>query len=182
MYQSVKIFNIPTNCWIRAAIVAIAAKHVRDFEEHWQPALESMKEEDKYWDWAFKKRLSLQDDNFEGYALECENMTQGLIMLETQWHRSQIDGKESDRIVYVENLASAPWNRIAREPIIYRGTGRALLRFARQRSLDLGYGGRVGLHSLSNAVKFYERCNMPGYGADPDKEYLDYFEYGEIEG
>ncbi|MEM9542920.1 MAG: GNAT family N-acetyltransferase [Cyanobacteria bacterium P01_E01_bin.42] len=181
MSQIVRIFDVGENCWIRAAVVSIAAKHVRDFEEDWQGRLESMEEDDKYWDWAFKKRISLQDDNFEGYALECEDMTQGLMMLETRWHYSLIDGREGDRIVYIENLASAPWNRMGRVQA-YRSTGRALLRFARQRSLELGYKGRVGLHSLPNAVGFYERCNMPDYGVDPDKDNLVYFEYGEFQG
>ena len=151
-----------------------------DYEEHWQPLLENLQEDDKYWDWAFKKRISLQDDNFEGYALECEEMTQGLMMLETQWHRSQIE--ESDRIVYIENLATAPWNRINSEiPRIYSGTGKALLCFARQRSIELGYDGRVSLHALPNAVRFYESQNMPNYGTDPEKDNLDYFEYNQIE-
>lgn len=101
-------------------------------------------------------------------------------MLETQWHRSQIE--EGDRIVYIENLATAPWNRRKQgKQRRYRGTGKALLFFARQRSLILGYGGRVSLHALPNAVRFYEGQNMPNYGADPDKDDLDYFEYSKVE-
>ncbi|MGK7928242.1 MAG: GNAT family N-acetyltransferase [Spirulina sp.] len=180
MYQPVEIKRVKDGKWIQAVIVPIAPNHVRDYEEHWQPLLENLREEDKYWDWALKKRIALQDDNFEIYALECEGLTQGLMELETQWHRSQID--ESDRIVYIEYLASAPWNRTnSKTQRIYSGIGKILLEFARQRSLDLGYGGRVSLHALLNAVRFYESQNMSNYGADPDKDNLDYFEYSRIE-
>ena len=84
-------------------------------------------------------------------------------------------------LVYVEYLASALWNRRSLEdPPFFEGVGIALLFFARQRSVELGYGGRVGLHSLPNSEAFYHRCNMPNYGPDPDKDELVYFEYGTI--
>ena len=52
---------------------------------------------------------------------------------------------------------------------------------ARQRSVELEYGGRVGLHSLPEAEAFYRRYNMPDYGPDPDKKGLVYFEYGALQ-
>jgi hypothetical protein len=58
-----------------------------------------------------KKRISLSSDNFESYAIEYQGMTQGLMAIETQWHRSQVDRRH--RIVYVQAIASAPWNRRA---------------------------------------------------------------------
>ncbi|MGI8936255.1 MAG: hypothetical protein ACR2FS_19515 [Phormidesmis sp.] len=60
------------------------------------------------------------------------------------------------------------------------GIGRTLLLFARQRSVELGYSGRVGLHSISDSEAFYQRQGMPDYGADPDKDGLVYFEYGIV--
>jgi hypothetical protein len=67
------------------------------------------------------------------------------------------------------------------DPPYFVGIGRALLAFARQRSADLGYGGRVGLHSLLESEAFYHRQGMPDYGADPDKDGLVYFEYGTLQ-
>ena len=99
--------------------------------------------------------------------------------METQWHRSHLP--ERWPLVYVEAIASAPWNRIEIErPPWLRGIGRRLLAFSRVRSAELGYGGRVGLHSLSGAEGFYQQLLMPDYGADPEKDGLVYFEYGVI--
>ena len=50
----------------------------------------------------------------------------------------------------------------------------------RQRSVDLGYGGRVGLHSLPEAEGFYQRQKMLEHGPDPEKDDLVYFEYNAI--
>ncbi|MEO1095086.1 MAG: hypothetical protein AAFX01_09315 [Cyanobacteria bacterium J06638_28] len=100
--------------------------------------------------------------------------------IETQWHRSQIERR--NRIVYIQALASAPWNRKAIQPLpALRGVGTALLLFARQRSLELGYEGRVGLHALSGVESFYDDQNMASYGPDPEKENLTYFEYGRFQ-
>lgn len=55
------------------------------------------------------------------------------------------------------------------------------LTFARLRSVELGYGGRVGLHSLPNAEGFYEQLQMSDYGPDLEKNGLVYFEYGVIQ-
>ena len=83
--------------------------------------------------------------------------------------------------VYVEYLASAPWNRrLLEDPLYLVGVGRALLLLARQRSVELGYGGRVGLHALPGAEAFYRRYDMPDYGPDLDKDGLVYFEYGAL--
>ena len=55
-----------------------------------------------------------------------------------------------------------------------------LLLWARERSQELGYQGRVGLHALPEAEGFYRRIGMPDYGSDPEKEGLVYFEYGAV--
>lgn len=78
--------------------------------------------EDKFWDWVVKKRISISSDNFESYAIEYEGAAQGLITLETQWHRSWIDRRQ--RLVYAEALSSAPWNRVLiQQPPAFRGVG-----------------------------------------------------------
>ena len=164
---------------VQAVLLNLTQKHIDDFENHWREQLRRYQQEDKYWDWLFKKRLSSSGDNYESYAIEHEDRTQGLLFIETQRHRSQIEAGQ--RLVYVEALASAPWNRrsIQRPPDL-RGVGTLLLNFARKRSLDLGYEGRIGLHSLSGAERFYDLRNMIDFGPDPDKEDLVYFEYGRL--
>ena len=64
-------------------------------------------------------------------------------------------------------IAKAPWNRISlKNPPDYKGVGLTLLSFARQRSKELGYEGRVGLHALPKAEKFYKKRGMINFGID----------------
>uniref|UniRef100_A0A8T6QJ72 GNAT family N-acetyltransferase n=1 Tax=Lyngbya confervoides BDU141951 TaxID=1574623 RepID=A0A8T6QJ72_9CYAN len=138
--------------------------------------LRETQQPDADWNWAYKLQLAVNDERYEVYGMELEALLQGVILLETQWHRSWLPQRFP--LVYVEYLASAPWNRrLIEDPPYLVGVGRALLLFARQRSLELGYGGRVGLHSLPGAEAFYHRYQMPDYGPDPDKGGLVYFEY-----
>ena len=76
---------------------------------------------------------------------------------------------------------ATPWNhRLVEDPPYLVPMGRALLLLARQRSVELGYGGRVGLHLLPGSEAFYHRDNMAVYGPDPEKEGLVYFEYATL--
>lgn len=163
---------------VEATFCTMQARHLTQFSIFWKAMLEEMGEEDTFWDWARKKELSLTNDRYEAYAIEHDNLAQGLIWLETQWHRSYM--RSHQPLVYVEALASAPWNRSRTNPVPYFvGVGTALLQFARQRSLQLGYRGRLGLHALPGSESFYESRNMLNFGYDPDREMV-YFEYGLI--
>lgn len=54
-----------------------------------------------------------------------------------------------------------------------------LLQFARERSVQLGYGGRLGLHALPRSESFYNSKNMMDLGYDSDAE-MTYFEFGIV--
>jgi hypothetical protein len=171
---------------VDAQLVDLTEQHITDYVTLWCSVLQEAQQEDKYWDWAYKQRQSNRRDNYEGYAVEYQNRTQGLMLIETQQYRSLLE--PSDRIVYVAALASAPWNRrqIQRPPEL-KGVGLGLLLFARQRSVEIGYGGRIGLHALPGSERFYERQNMTRYEVDPDEylvdpeeEALAYFEYSVL--
>ena len=163
---------------VTALICPMTQQHLNDFDSLWQSWLVSLNAEDAFWDWVRKKRLALADNRYEAYALELDGLTQGLIWFETQWHRSQ--WSVGQPLVYVEALASAPWNRRSLDPQPWlRGVGSALLEFARRRSLDLGYGGRLGLHALPGSESFYESRNLLNLGYDSDREMV-YFEYGVL--
>ncbi|MBE7383833.1 MAG: hypothetical protein F6J95_020760 [Leptolyngbya sp. SIO1E4] len=139
-----------------------------------------LEQPDARWMWDYKLSQAQQESRYEAYALEIESFTHGLLFLETQWRRSHLPQRYP--LVYVEALASAPWNRsVLEQPPFLKGVGRTLLLFARRRSVELGYGGRVGLHSLPEAEGFYRCLQVPDYGADPEKEGLVYFEYGAIQ-
>ncbi len=161
---------------IQADLVDLKLKHAQDFENFWKELLIQFRQEDKFWDWTFKLRYAANNDNIEAYAIEYNNETQGLMQIETQLHGSQIE--RGQRLIYVDGLFSAPWNRIKiQNPPRYRNVGKSLLNFARLRSLDLGYKGRVGLHSFTDTVKFYEKQGMYNLGEDEDYDDLVYLEH-----
>jgi hypothetical protein len=112
----------------------------------------------------------------EGYAIELNRLTQGMMMLRTRGKRSHFD--EQRRLVYVSRLATAPWNRVDLQASVeFRAVGSTLMRFAQLRSEELGYGGVVGVHSLPEAEAFYRKLNMSDCGLDPDGDDLRYFEW-----
>lgn len=179
MRRSVQLIRGIDNQIVEAVLLTLAQNHIDDVENLWRKQLKLYRQEDKYWDWLFKKRISGSWDNYETYAIEYQEKTQGLLWLETQQHRSQV--KIGQRVVYIEALASAPWNRkTIQKPPELKGVGTVLLNFARFRSLNLGYEGRVALHALPGAERFYDSRNMMNFGADADKEDLIYFEYGRL--
>ncbi|MEO1095992.1 MAG: hypothetical protein AAFX01_13945 [Cyanobacteria bacterium J06638_28] len=162
---------------VEGRICTMQLRHWKDFQSLWQDILILTEQPDAAWMWDYKLRQAEQEARYEAYALEVEAVAQGLIFLETQWHRSHLPQRYP--LVYVEAIASAPWNRTTLEhPPYLKRVGRLLLLFARERSLALGYEGRVGLHSLPEAEGFYRHFQMPDHGPDPEKEDLVYFEYG----
>jgi hypothetical protein len=182
MQRSIQLARGADRQVVAALLSEITQRHIDDYQNSWQEMLQRYHQEDKFWSWEFKRRVFLSQENYEGYAIEVAGQTEGLIMIETRNHRSQLTLGQP--LVYVMSVASAPWNRrsILRSPELI-GVGTALLFFAQQRSVDLGYGGGVGLHSLPNAERFYENRHMirvdpdPDEYVDPDEESLTYFEY-----
>ena len=63
-------------------------------------------------------------------------------------------------LVYVSFLEVAPWNMAHAEHRQFRGLGQLMLRFASQRSAQLGFGGRIGLHATSTAEPFYQSLGL----------------------
>ncbi|MBD2496734.1 MAG: GNAT family N-acetyltransferase [Nostoc sp. TH1S01] len=178
MQSNVRLIRGQDSITIEADLVELRQKHADEYTSRWKEQLSLHGQEDKFWDWEFKLQFVIsRQPNREGFAIEYEDETQGLMIIEIQMHGSRLaPGK---RLVYVDGIASAPWNReVIQRPPKYKGVGTALLSFARTRSLELGFEGRVGLHSLPGAEKFYERQGMIDLGADEDYDDLVYFEYG----
>lgn len=174
--ESVQLLRVrdrqPVEAWLRS----LNQKHLGDFKQFWKPLLMASSTVDQFWDWEFKARTYGTRLGAEQYAIECEGMTQGLMLLETLGHRSWVE--VSRRIVYVRSLATAPWNRPPlKKPPDYRLVGTVLLQFARYRSEELDYGGLVGLHALPGAEGFYRASGMMDCGADEDEDNLVYFEH-----
>jgi hypothetical protein len=134
--------------------------------------------ESGHWDWR-NKVGSVGSNRLRLFAVEYEGEVQGLMALATQPRPSILPPEGS--VVYVDYLESAPWN--LRQPIQsprFLGVGTILIGEAVRLSVEQGFGGRVGLHALPQAERFYsERCRMIRHG--PDRTYYDlvYFEYPE---
>jgi len=86
-------------------------------------------------------------------------------------------------MVYLEFLATAPWNRPEfQQPVRLKGCGRIFTLAAIEVSRALGGKGRIGLHSLPAAEEFYERkCGMTRLGPDAAHQNLVYFEMTETQ-
>lgn len=176
MNVPIELIRVRDGAFVDATLEPLGQKHLSDFETFWKHRLQASQEGDSAWDWLNKNRISITRSNFEKYAVVCKQITQGLMMIETQWHRSWFE--EHRRIVYVDYLSTAPWNRRSIcNPPEYRAVGGNLLEFARYRSQELGYGGLVGLHALPRAASFYRKVGMIDCGTDELKQGLRYFEW-----
>ena len=80
-------------------------------------------------------------------------------------------------LVYIELLASAPWNRPTHsEGAKYKGVGRVLIGTAIRLSIDQGFNGRIGLHSLATSGSWYKDVlRLTDWGYDTVKG-MQYFE------
>lgn len=136
--------------------------------------------EHAHWDWSKKARATGGATYYTIAGVRIGTEMQGLLLWGDLFspaakHPSQL-GQD---LVYVHFVSTAPWNdRELVDAPKFVGAGTLLLRTAVERSLDLGYKGRLGLHSLSKAEEFYrDKCNMIDMGIDQSHENLRYFEF-----
>ena len=86
---------------------------------------------------------------------------QGLMMLVTDGYAARLQPDIGKPLVYVDFVQNAPWNN---EDLVDRprfgAVGSHLLDGAVKLSVDLEYGGRLGLHSLQRSEGFYRRLGL----------------------
>lgn len=143
-------------------------KNFDDFEQLWRPRLKAARAsvatpaeaaaisaQDSHWEWKDKAIAAESILGQETYAVEAAGQTQGLMLVSVDFGR--IPTQRGLELVYVELVATAPWNR----PRLvtdarYKGVGRVLLSTAISKSADLGFKGRIGLHSLKQSESWYQ--------------------------
>lgn len=177
--------------------------HLTDWENKWKPvvqattkrlqaagAIKSQYPQSSHWDWT-KKAAAIQNLlAYKAFAVVCAGDTQGLmaVVASAAAHPTRLPddkGRTGLGLVYIEFLEAAPWNRPehVQQPK-YRGVGSVLIATAIQLSLDEGFKGRIGLHSLPQSEEFYrDVVKMRDFGADMDYRPipLSYFEFTETE-
>lgn len=173
---------------VEAALIDdVTREEVERAEAAWQPVLQESREragfgsgirpEHGHWDWRKKHK------RFEGliayrmFGVECGGDMQGLMLVSTAGHPCRIPEQRGKDQVYVEFVATAPWNspELVAEPR-YGLVGRVLIATAIKLSVVEGFRGRIGLCSLPQAETFYaNNCGMTDLGIDA-REGLRYFE------
>ncbi len=139
--------------------------------------------EDAHWDWGNKALAAINDPFlYDIFVLECGGNTQALLM--TRKGGSDCFSRHTEHpkadMLYVEFLATAPWNRPRLVPNpTYKGAGITLIGTAVSKSIEEEMCGRVGLHSLPGAEAFYrDTVGMTDFGVDQEGAHkgLRYFE------
>ncbi len=161
---------------------SIQARHLSDVEGIWKPAWKVLlrwsgrEEQSSHWDWRAKLRALRRRRRSRTFAVECDGITQGLMIIELGG-RCRVETQRGQELVYIDFLEVAPWNRDSWKPNrLYGSVGTALIRSAIQASVNAGYQGKIGLHSLPQADNFYCRLGMLDLGRDSSYDNLRYFE------
>ncbi len=186
----VLIFDLQKSSPMSAMLYeGVSDENLSDIETLWRPELEVAAKKakgqpgeeflpigDAHWDWNSKVQRNRDMLAISYFVIECEGKLQAIMQMETIAHRSKLDaGKE---IAYVEFLSVAPWNRrfVSDNPRFKR-CGSFLIAQAIGTSQELGFEGRIGLHSLPSASKWYGNLGMTTCGKDVAYENLEYFEF-----
>jgi hypothetical protein len=176
----IQLLQVQDQQIVDATLTEVTDKHLEDAKTLWEPILEGSGQDDEYWNWVGKSRRSKLLPGDELYAIECEGVTQGLMMLDVLKKRCQIESQLRRRLVYISALATAPWNRpVITNPPTYKGIGGNLVDFAIARSHELGYQGRIELHALPGALGFYTKLRIGLLNCGPDPEEPDNLIYFE---
>ncbi len=134
-----------------------------------------------HWNWHRKVEF-VNDGTLMLIAVECEEQVQGLMAIAKRQRRSR-DTAFGDQfeqpLLYVEYVETAPWN-LSRPGLPlprFGSVGTVLIGEAIRLSFASGCEGRIGLHSLPQAERFYRnRCAMTLVAWDEDYYGLSYFE------
>ena len=131
-----------------------------------------------HWRWAEKVEITFNILTFQTLGIESEGQIQGLMLVRTAGVYCRHHTQHGAPQVYVELVASAPWNlpSVVERPR-FAGVGDLLIRAAIELSIDFEFKGRIGLHSLPQSESWYEdKCGMLCLGLDAEKQNLKYYE------
>lgn len=185
---NVVLYNRESTTYDKAEIYQeLDQKNFNDFDQLWKPILEKRRGEvrtsveaadanvqDAHWDWVGKAQVAATLMGRETFAIECGE-TQGLMLVNLNGF-GRLDGQKGRELIYIDLLATAPWNRHRLVPSPrYKGVGRILIATALSLSIESGFDGRLGLHSLPQSESWYRDVGFTDLGLDTSK-HMHYFE------
>lgn len=130
------------------------------------------------WNWEHKANKYSSLLAFQFMGVEVDGIPQGLMLIQTEGKSCQIESQKGKPLVYIAFVATAPLNdKLYTETPRYGMIGNTLMAAAMQTSIDLGFKGRIGLHSLLQAESFYrDVIKLIDIGFISDERNLRYFE------
>jgi hypothetical protein len=137
--------------------------------------------EHAHWEWEKKVRYTNRLLSYQTMGIQCDGQVQGLILFVTDGFFGRLPAQLNLPLTYVHLLGTAPWNleEVVDKPK-FAGVGTVLLRAAVETSVDLGFKGRIGLHSLPKAEHWYDRRGLTCLGLDAAKR-MKYYEMTELQ-
>jgi hypothetical protein len=175
--MKVQLRDNATGQVVIGTLTVFKAKHQKMWEEQWKKALDKGRRSgpnnypDAEWDWSSIFKAALKSQGSKGYCIIYNGKLQGVLFIS---FTNRMNLQDSP-VVYVDYLASAPWNRVKGEISF---VGFWLIYRACQLSKNLGFGGRLALSSEPGAEQFYnEKIKMQKKGKNKEGE--TYFELDE---
>jgi len=172
----------------------ISDEHIQLWQDDWLPLVEEAKQtleragvprekwpQDLHWKWDKKTIWSRGLLSLRRFTITCEEKLQGLMLVNLTKMTGRVAEQKGKDLAYIEFVSTAPWNRpdMTKEPT-FRGVGSVMVRVAIELSREESFHGRIGLHSLPQATRFYrEICGMTELGPDGSYHGLAYFEMTE---
>ena len=134
--------------------------------------------EHKHWEWERKARAMTAGST--AFTIEANGEAQAVMIVRTD-KTCRLSVQFREPMVYVDYLASTPWNLAGLVPIPrYSQCEISMVDAAIRHSVAIGFKGRIGLHSLQDAEGFYrDKLLMHDLGVDTAYEDLRYFEMTE---
>jgi hypothetical protein len=193
----VQILELSTGAFVGAELTdEVTMDHFIETQRDWRPmvvdATRSMvlrdvdpKLQPRHWHWNWEnKEVQLKQFGVSFYGIEYGGQLQGLMKVDLAKHAARIPTQTGEGLAYIDYLEVAPWNireiasELGREQR-FGVVGANLYAAAVLLSLEAGFEGRVGLHSLPHpkTEQFYQKtCRMLPLERDKAKEDLLYLE------
>jgi len=184
----IHIKDVEKNTPVEAELFdGIDKNHLQNYRDKWGPLIQeycdrlikdgydknsSIWPQSWHWDWTAKMN---EVEGLLGTACYCISYggeTQGMMRIDLT-KTGRLPEQKNMPLLYIDYLEVAPWNwdEYYANKARYRGVGPALINAAINRSIEEGFQGRIGLHSLPQAIDFYQRCGFTNLG-------YNQFEYG----